>query len=90
MNERRGLEHSEKKKLLPTRWAFFFTTKFNEEKWRLAYTKKFLRLSRNTTRGEINFVLGPKLFRPREGFVARKWRKFRWLAHQTLTECLQI
>ena len=40
MNVRRGLEHSEKK-MATHAVGVFFTTKFNEEKWRLAYTKKF-------------------------------------------------
>ena len=34
---------------------------------------------------KIKFVFGPKPFRPREEFVTRKWKKFRWLALQTLT-----
>jgi hypothetical protein len=40
MNEKGGLEHSEKMATHAV-GVFFFTTKFNEEKWRLAYTKKF-------------------------------------------------
>ena len=40
MYEKGGLEHSDKNGY-PRGGRFFFTTKFNEEKWRLAYTKKF-------------------------------------------------
>ena len=43
MYEKEGLEHSEKMAThaVGVFFFFFFTTKFSEEKWRLAYTKKF-------------------------------------------------
>ena len=41
MYEKEGLAHSEKMATHAVGVFFFFTTKFSEEKWRLAYTKKF-------------------------------------------------